>query len=227
LLIIISAVVAAIAATGISIALNMQSWYGAAEAIPALNLIIGLVIYFLPLFILLAFIWAFGSISITNEKVNGNIECLLATPLDPKTIWAGKSLSIFIPAYLVSIMASCIVVLAVNLTTIQPGWNVLILPTPALINGLIINPLLFYGILEFIVLFSLINNPDIAIAPSFLIGFGLMIGIPVGLLTGAIDITSWNFALWYLGGTTMAWVIVLYLSRWLTRQNIVLSSKGS
>jgi hypothetical protein len=75
--------------------------------------------------------------------------------------------------------------------------------------------------------FSLANNPDIAVAPSLLIGFGLMIGIPVGLLTGSIDIASWSFSLWYLIGTVVAWVVVLYLTKLLTRQNIVLSSKGS
>jgi hypothetical protein len=221
------AVITAVASLGISFALRLQSWYGEPLAAPALDLILGLVVYFLPLFLILSFIWAFASLPVIKEKVNGNIECLLATPISPGALWIGKGLAIFLPSYIISVAATCIVLLAVNLASIIQGWDMFVLPGPALINGLIVNPLLFFGLLLFIVLFSLANNPDIAIAPSFLVGFGLMIGVPVGLLTGAIDISSWSFVLWYLGGTTLAWAVVLYLARLLTRQNIILSSKGS
>ncbi len=54
-----------------------------------------------------------------------------------------------------------------------------------------------------------------------------MIGIPLGLATGVIDLTSWSFALWYLAITVIAIGVVGFLSRMLTRQNIVLSSKGA
>jgi ABC-2 type transport system permease protein len=220
-------IITAIAAVAISIALHLQSWYGAPEAAPILDLILGLIAYFFPLFILITFIWAFASFPITSEKVNGNIECLLATPLSPKELWVGKGLAIFLPGYLISLIASCIVLLTVNFAAVLPGWEIFILPGAALVNGLVINPLLLFGILSFIILFSLADNPDVAIAPSFLIGFGLMIGIPVGLMTGTIDISSWSFVLWYLGGVVVVWAVVLYLRRLLTRQNIVLSSKGS
>jgi ABC-type Na+ efflux pump permease subunit len=221
------AVVTVVASVAISIALRLQSWYGVPEATPVLDLIIGLVAYFLPLFVLITFIWAFSSFQVIAEKANGNIECLLATPLSPMALWIGKGLAIFLPSYILSVIASCIMLLAVNLAAVLPGWDTFILPGPALVNGLVVNPLLFFGMLLFIVLFSLANNPDVAIAPSFLIGFGLMIAMPVGLMTGTIDINSWSFVLWYLGGTVIAWAIVLCLTRLLTRQTIVLSSKGS
>jgi hypothetical protein len=95
-----------------------------------------------------------------------------------------------------------------------------------MLTGFIINPLLFFGLLSFILLFSLANNPDIAIMPSFLVGFGLMIGIPVGVAIGAIDLASWSFTLWYLAGAAIVWIVVGCLSRLLTREQIVLSSKG-
>lgn len=227
IMIAIVAVITVGASVAISIALRLQSWYGVPEAAPVLDLIVGLIVYFLPLFVLIAFIWAFASLPVINEKANGNIECLLATPLGPKTLWMGKGLAVFLPSYVISIITSGIVLLAVNLAAVLPGWDMFVLPGPALVNGLIINPLLFFGLLPFILLFSLANNPDIAIAPSFLIGFGLMIGVPVGLMTGTIDISSWSFALWYLVGTVVAWAVCLYLARLLTRQNIVISSKGS
>lgn len=215
------------ASTGISIALRLQSWYGMAAAAPGLNLILGLIAYFLPFVILITFIWGFASFQITNEKVNGIIECLLATPLDPRDLWMGKCIAIFAPSYIIALVASFITLLVVNVAAILPGWGITALPIAALVNGLIINPLLFFALIAFVVLFSLVNNPDLAAAPSLLIGFGMMIGMPVAILTGVIDITSWSFTLWYLAGTVVFWAVVLYLARLLTRQNIVLSSKGT
>ncbi|MBN1189075.1 MAG: ABC transporter permease [Dehalococcoidales bacterium] len=222
----ISGVISLGAAIGISIALGRQSWLGEKEAAPFVEMIMGLVAYFVPFLVLMAFIWASGSLSVTREKVNGNIESLLATPLSPKAIWMGKCLAVFLPGLVISIIATLIVVLAVNFAAIVPATGEIVLPVSVLLTGFVVNPLLLSGVLAFIVLFSLANNPDIAIAPSFLVGFGLMIAIPAGVGLGAIDITSWAFTLWYLLGAVLVWIIVLYLSRLLTRENVVLSSKG-
>jgi ABC-2 type transport system permease protein len=213
-------------AAGISIALGRQEWLEQQAACSILETVLGLVVYFLPLLVLITFIWAFASLPITKEKVNGNIECLLATPLSPKAVWIGKSLAVFLPGYIISVAGTLIVLLAVNLGVILPATGELVLPAPVLLTGFLVNPLLFFALLLFIVLFSLAGSPDIAIGPSFLLGFGLMIGIPVALTTGALDLASWSFTLWYFTGTAVAWIIVLYLSRLLTKEKIVLSSKG-
>jgi uncharacterized membrane protein YgaE (UPF0421/DUF939 family) len=75
-------------------------------------------------------------------------------------------------------------------------------------------------------LLNLANNPDLAIVPSFIIGFGLMMGIPLGVATGKINLASWTFSLWYLGGALVLFIIVCFLLRLLTKENIVLSGKG-
>ncbi len=227
IMLIIAVVITIGAAAGISIALHLQEWYGAAEAMPIVEFIIGLVVYFITLAVLLAFTWGFSGIQITKEKVDGNIECLMATPLGPKTLWIGKCLAVFLPGFVISLAVVFIVLVALNLAVVLPGWGTFIFPEQAIAAGLIGNPLLFFAVLGFIMLVSLVGNPDVAIAPSFLIGFGLMIGIPAGMATGTIDITSWSFVLWYTAGAIACWLIVFALMRMLTRQNIVLSSKGS
>jgi len=222
----VSAIAAIGGSIGISIALSQQAWLGEHAARPILEMITSLVVYFLPFSILIAFIWASASLPLTKEKVNGIIESLLATPLTPQSIWAGKSLAVFLPGYALSVVATFIILLAANLGVIVPATGNFVFPVPAIITGLIINPLLFFGLLSFIILFSLANNPDVAIAPSFLVGFGLIIGIPLGIATGFINLASWSFALWYLAATLIAGAIVAFLSRLLTKENIVLSSKG-
>jgi ABC-type Na+ efflux pump permease subunit len=226
ILAIASVIVAFGAAVGISVAFRHQPWLSQESAQPILNLIIGIPAYFISFFILLAFIWAFASLSITKEKVSGNIDSLLATPLSPRSIWLAKTLAIFLPGFIVSGTAALIMLLGISYLVIVPAIGSIILPVPVLLITFLINPLLFFGMLSFIVLFSLANNPDVAIAPSFLVGFGLMIGMPLGIMTGAINLASWAFSLWYLAATIVVWVIVLWLTRLLTKENIVLSSKG-
>jgi ABC-type transport system involved in multi-copper enzyme maturation permease subunit len=223
---ILFAAITFIASIIIIIALKNQEWVGKETAKPMFELIIGLIAYFLPLTVLMTFIWAFANLTIIKEKIDGNIESLLATPLTPKEIWIGKSITIFLPGYIISIISTLIILMAVNFTVIMPATGNFLLPVPSLLLIFLINPLLFLALLLFIVLFSLANNPDIAIAPSFLIGFGLMIGIPLGVATGVINLVSWSFTLWCLGGTIIFWVIDLCLYRLLTKENIVLSSKG-
>ena len=226
-MVIVAAVIAIGTSVGISIALHLQSWYGDAEARSVLEFITSLVIYFLPFVVLIAFIWSFASFSVIKEKVNGNIECLIATPLSPGELLIGKGLAVFLPGYMISFITLGVVLITINLSVYLPGWNTIILPGSSLVLGLVINPMLFLSILFITLILSLANNPDIAMTPSFLIGFGLMIGIPVCLGTGSVDFTSWSFALWYLLGVAIVLLVMLYTSKSLTRQNIVLSSKGS
>jgi ABC-type transport system involved in multi-copper enzyme maturation permease subunit len=226
IMLIMSGLITLAAAIGVSILLGRQSWLGEKEAAPLLEMIMGLIAYFIPFIVLISFIWAFASLPIIKEKVNGNIDSLLATPLSPQTIWLAKALAIFLPGFAISVASALIVVLAVNFAAVMPAAGRFVLPASVLLTGFVINPLLFFALVSFIVLFSLANNPDIAIAPAFLLGFGLMIGIPMGVALGAIDIASWAFALWYLLGAVTGWIIVWYLSRMLTKENVVLSSKG-
>jgi len=226
IIIIVFTIITITAAVVASITLKKQEWLRIEAARPLLELIMSLIAYFLPLFILMTFIWAFASMPIVKEKVNGNIESLLATPLGPKEIWIGKSLAIFVPGFIISIISTLIVLLAINLIAIKPVTGIFFFSVQIVLTCFIINPLLFFGLLLFIILFSLTNNPDIAIAPSFIVGFGLMTGIPLGVATGVVNLASWSFLLWYMVGTAAIWALVCYFSRFLTKEKIVLSSKG-
>lgn len=210
----------------ISIVLSRHKWLMEIPARPILGMIISLIAYFLPLFILITFIWAFASLPIIKEKVNGNIASLLATPLSPGEIWIGKSFAIFLPGLIISTVSTLIVLFAINLIVIKPAVGIFVLPVPALVTGFLINPLLFLGLLLIIILLNLANNPDLAIAPSFIVGFSLMMGIPLGVATGKINLASWSFSLWYLGGAMIIWVIICFLLRLLTKENIIFSSQG-
>lgn len=221
------ALVTVIASVIIPVTLKNKEFIGTAAAGPILELIISLAAYFLPLFVLMTFIWTFSNLIIIKEKADGNIESLLATPISAGEIWMGKSMAIFVPGYALSIISTFMVLLVVNISVIVPSEGYFMLPATLIWLSLVINPLLFLGLLLFIVLFSLANNPDIGIAPSFLVGFGLMLGIPLGIATGTINLVSRQFTLWYLVATVIMFIIDVCLYPILSKENIVLSSKGS
>jgi ABC-type transport system involved in multi-copper enzyme maturation permease subunit len=228
LLVIIFAVITIGAAVGASIGLNRWLEPGIEWEVPkpALELIIGLIVYLVTLFALMMFIWMFTSEPITKEKANGNIESLLATPLTPKAIWMGKSLAVFLPAFVIAVVSTLIILLAVNFAAIYPATGNFVWSAPVLVTGFVINPLLFFGLTLLMVLIALAYNPDIGVMLSWPIGMGLMMGIPIAAGMGGIDLASWPFALYYLAGAIVLWIITFYLSRFLTKEKIVLSSKG-
>ena len=88
---IVFSVVTIVLAVTVSIILQKQEWIGQREARPMLELILGLIAYFLPLTVLITFIWAFSSLPVVKEKVNGNIASLMATTLTPREIWWVKA----------------------------------------------------------------------------------------------------------------------------------------
>ena len=231
IIVIIFAVVTIGAAVGASIALGRWEWLGQEEAWeettkPVLELTVGFIVYFLTLFALMTFIWGFTGDPITKEKANGNIESLLATPLSSRAIWMGKSLAIFLPGFAIAIVSTLIVVLAVNLAVIHPSTGNFVLPAPVLVTGFLGNSLLFLALTLLIVLLSLLHSPDIGVMISWPVAMGLMMGIPIGAGVGAIDMASWSFALYYLAGAIVLGAVVFYLSRLLTKEKIILSSKG-
>lgn len=209
-----------------SIMLARREWISEKAAEPLLNIIIGLIAYFIPLAAIMTFIWGFSSLPVIKEKVNGNIASLIATTLTPGEVWMGKSLAIFIPGYIISVISTVLTIVTINLAAIMPATGNFIFPVPLFLVSLVWNPLLLLGTLLFIILFSLAGNPDIAFAPSFIVGFGLMMGIPIGMVKGSIDLVSWSFSLWYLAGTALVLIITFLLSMMLTKEKIMLSGKG-
>lgn len=227
LMVILISIAAAAVIAGIGISLVNKAWLLEADARPVLTLIISLVVYFLPFFIIISFIWAFSSLPVIKEKANGNIANLLATPMKPWQFWIGKSMAIFLPGYVISLIYTLIVLVAINLIIISRPANIFIPPVPLILTGLVVNPLLFFCLILFIIFLSLVSGSQIAIAPSFIAGFGLMMGIPLGIMTGVIDLASWSFCLWYALATVACIIGIFFLSSRLTKENVILSGTES
>jgi ABC-type transport system involved in multi-copper enzyme maturation permease subunit len=205
------------------IILGRRNWQVIPFARHLLELVIGLLLYFLPFTIIIAVIWAFTGIPLTKEKTEGCIESLLAAPVSPGALWAGKSLSVFIPAYLSALCGTFFVICIVNLFAVVPSIGSWIFPLNALITGMMLNPILLLAVLSFVLIIALLASPDIAMTFSFLVGFILMIGMPLGLALNAFNPLSRTFTLAYAGLTLVFSLAALLASTFLKKERIILS----
>lgn len=71
----------------------------------------------------------------------------------------------------------------------------------------------------------MIKSPEIAVSPAYLIGFALIIGIPICSAMNIVDLTSFKFLLIYIGIALVMWILVLCFSAFLSKERIILSSR--
>jgi ABC-2 type transport system permease protein len=216
------------AAVGVPIALH--SWLAKEptwdEAKPLLELFMGLTTSYVPLIVLFVCIATWATEPIAKEKARGPIESLLATPLTAKAVWLGKSLAIFLPAYVMALAGTLIVILAMNLGAILPLTGHFVLPLTEALTAFFLFPLLMLALVLVGIIFSLITNP--VVGQIIIIFFGTVSLNVVGQLGGWFLwlLPSWDYALYILAGAAILGIIAFYLSRTLTKERIILSSKG-
>ena len=215
-------------AVGVPISLNRWLATGLAweEAKPLLELFMGLAVNYVPLIVLFTCTATWATDPIAKEKAKGPIESLLATPLTAKAVWIGKSLAIFLPAYIIGFIATLIVILAMNLAYILPTTGHFVLPLPEALTSFLFLPLLMFALISLGVIFSLVTNP--VIGQTIIIFVGVLLLQVVGQVGGRFWwlLASWDYALYNLAGAALLGMIAFYLSGSLSKERIILSSKG-
>ncbi|MDD5447694.1 MAG: ABC transporter permease subunit [Actinomycetota bacterium] len=216
------------AAVGINIPLSRWLNHGLPwnKAKPLLELFMGLAVNYMPLIVLYTFMATWATDPIAREKARGTLESLLATPLTAKAVWMGKSLAIFLPAYIISILSTLVVVLAMNFASILPATGHFVLPLPTAVTGFLFLPLLMFALISLGVLVSFITNP--VIGQTIIIFIGVVLLNLVGQVGGRIIwlLPSWDYAFYNLAGAALLGTVALRISSSLTKEKIVLSSKG-
>jgi len=216
------------AAVGIPLALNWWLDKGVLweDAKPLLELFMGLTVNYVPLMVLFTCMTTWATEPIAKEKGKGPIESLLATPLTARAVWIGKSLAIFLTAYVMGLIATLIVILAVNLASILPATGHFVLPLPEAFTSFLFLPLLMFALILSGVIFSLITNPSIG--QAIVITVGVLLLQVVGQVGGRFLwlLPSWDYALYNLAGAAFLGMIAFFLSRSLSKERIILSSKG-
>lgn len=170
-------------------------------------------------------VWVFAGVLVMREKLTGNLETLLATPLSLAELWMGKTLALSAASAIIGGGAGILGIIAAQVVVAAMlSRFVFLLSVPAIVAAFILNPLFFSGMCGLILIIALTMNADASLIASFLIGMGAMIGLPVAIGTGAISVGSWSFCLYQTGAAAILWAVVIAMVRGAKKEKVVLST---
>jgi ABC-2 type transport system permease protein len=175
----------------------------------------------LPMVLVMLSCSIFAAYAIMLDKTKRSLESLLATPLSLRQLWVAKSLAVTIPSVIIGVGVAVILVIVLNIWIFAPVAGLIIPGFQSFISGLLLIPVLTFltvGIVAF--LQFVMTNPRYA-SLVFSVLF-----IAIYLLTIFGVSASWDFSLIYVVMIAALAVINIILSRFLTKEKIVLSSKG-
>jgi ABC-type Na+ efflux pump permease subunit len=181
-------------------------------------------IYVIPMIYSILICSIFANYSVTLDKAKRNIESLMATPVRLSQVWLGKSLAVTLPSIIIGIAVAILVYIAMNVLVVIPQTGVFIFPDPVAIVALfILVPLLIFTIVTIVIDVQLIiSNPRVA--NLVFTGIFLLFFFGVNIL-GSLNI-RFSFGLFYIGLIVIGALVSWGLSRSLTREKVILSSKG-
>ncbi|HXZ94931.1 MAG TPA: hypothetical protein VEG28_03355 [Dehalococcoidia bacterium] len=180
--------------------------------------------YILPMMYSIFVCSIFANYSVIMDKAKRNIESLMSTPVSVNQIWIGKSLAVTLPSIIVGISISILVYLIMNFGFVIPKTHSFIFPSAiAIVSALIVVPILVLGIVSIVIYVQLvITNPRIASLVFTAIFLLLIFGVNA---LGGLGVSINYFPLIYLGVIVVCAVVCLILSRFLTKEKVLLSSK--
>lgn len=176
----------------------------------------------LPLTLSMLFCTYLSAYAIVLEKAKRTLESLLATPASLRQVWFGKSLAVALPGIVITLSVLIVAIVAINLAVVIPQTGSFILPAaiPAAI-GFVLVPLVTFEIVGIVSLLQLIvSNPRVANFAFVAVFFGFY------FLTVTGTVASWDFRLIYLVALVVLTMVNYLMSRILTKERVVLSSKA-
>jgi ABC-2 type transport system permease protein len=159
------------------------------------------------------------------EKVKRSIESLLCTPLSLKQICLGKTLALFLPSLILGWVFTFGGIAGINQFFITPELGKFIMPGAApLVAILVVVPFIVFFLSSLVIALQLIITNirwvnAALMGAIFAVGFGLSPVLRFGP-------SSWSIVLVSLGIAAILALITFLLSPRVTKERIILSSKG-
>jgi ABC-2 type transport system permease protein len=195
-----------------------------ATLLQASQVFLNSLVYTLPLWYAVFICTIFATYSVIVDKAKRNLESLMATPVSLKIIWMAKTLAVTLPSIIIAFIVAFIAYVLINLAVVIPDVGSFVAPSPiAIFTSIVLIPLLIFAIAALVIYLQLvISNPRIAnfafTAVFLLLFFG-------GSFLGRTGMEL-SFGLIYIGLIIVCGIVAYFLSRSLTKEKVVLSSKG-
>ena len=166
----------------------------------------------------------FSAYAVLPEKLKRSLESLLATPLTLRQIWLGKALAVFLPSALLGISLMVLaIVLSNTLFIMSAAGHFVGLPPASLVVCLVTMPATIFLLVCITTLLQLVlANPRMV----NILFFFFIFGTASCLMYVPIEITTWSFTLLSISLVAVLVLLTLSLTRLLTTERVVLTSKG-
>ena len=200
-----------------------EAHLSAAELKSGVQLILNSFAAVLPVMFSIWICTIFATYSVVVEKAKRNIESLMVTPVSLKEIWMGKTLAVTLPSVIIGLGAAIVVYIFLGMTKVSPLVGSFLFPDAlTIVTAVILVPLLVFSMVSVVIYLQLtISNPRFAnfifMGLFFLLFFGMnaMAGLGVNV----------NFPEIILGVIILCCAVSLLVSRSLTKEKVLLSSK--
>ena len=195
--------------------------YDKQQAITYSRIFLDSLAYIMPMMFSIFVCSVFANYSVIVDKAKRNIESLMATPVNIKQIWLGKSLAVTLPSLMVGIIIAVLSYLVMSIWFVTPKTGIFIIPNIwAIVSAVLFVPALLFAIVSIVTYIQLVvTNPRIGNFVFSGIFFLLLIGV------NTLSSVGLSFALIYLGVIIICTAISYFLSRSLTKERVLLSSK--
>ncbi|MDD5189875.1 MAG: hypothetical protein PHE50_02400 [Dehalococcoidales bacterium] len=180
--------------------------------------------YTLPMMFSIFVCSIFANYSVIVDKAKRNIESLMASPVSINQIWMGKSLAVALPSVLIGFTVALLSYTIIDIGFVMPHTHFFVIPDIiAILSAALIVPVLIFAVVTIVTNIQLvISNPRIANLVFTIIFFVLFFGVNT---LGALGISLKFTPFIYLGMIALCALISFILSRFLTREKVLLSSK--
>jgi ABC-type Na+ efflux pump permease subunit len=161
--------------------------------------------------------------AMVREKARGNLSALLATPLEVNDIWLGKSLALFIPGLVLTVILTVLTWVVINVIYFVPDLG-FIINWQMVVNSLVFVPLIYLLLGLLVHLIGFVNKPATGnlVAQIFL---PVAINLFAQLVAQGVMVTnSWLFMLLNFGIAAACGIAILLIKPRLDREAIMLSS---
>jgi ABC-type Na+ efflux pump permease subunit len=163
--------------------------------------------------------------TVLMEKTKRMLESVLCTPVKLSHMWLGKSLATFIPSLGMGVLLGGITLIVLNITMIEPEVGRWVIPNTAYLVAIFAAvPLVVFLLSSLAIILQLIMQNVRLIQSVFT---ALIIASSFGMSYAfRLSATSWIVVYIVLALAGVLALLVWILSKRLTKERIILSSKG-
>jgi len=197
-----------------------------AEVVSSVEPLMGTVLVMLSLQFMMLFCLFGSAHTLVMEKTKRSLESLLCTPLSLKQIHLGKSLAVFLPCLILGLILAFATVAGANQLWLAPKAGQSVMPGAAsLVAALVAVPLIFFFLVTMLVALQLIIT-RIQWINAVLAGLLLVTIVALNYGLFGFGFAPWSIVFVSLAVAAVLALATVFLSRLVTKERIVLSSKG-